>query len=76
MSPEVPRSWLANGMVQVLLFALTMLYCISPLDFIPDVLPLIGWLDDLGVFLLQVIAFLKYLKHRREAASTSTPPAS
>jgi uncharacterized membrane protein YkvA (DUF1232 family) len=28
---------------------LAFLYIISPLDLIPDVIPVIGWLDDLGV---------------------------
>jgi len=28
---------------------LALLYIISPLDLIPDVIPVIGWLDDLGV---------------------------
>lgn len=28
---------------------LAFLYIISPLDLIPDVVPVIGWLDDLGV---------------------------
>ena len=28
---------------------LAIIYVISPLDLIPDVIPVIGWLDDLGV---------------------------
>ena len=28
---------------------LAVLYVLSPIDVIPDVLPVIGWLDDLGV---------------------------
>lgn len=28
---------------------LALLYIVSPLDLIPDVIPLVGWLDDLGV---------------------------
>jgi uncharacterized membrane protein YkvA (DUF1232 family) len=35
------------------------LYLLSPLDFIPDVLPIIGQLDDAGVLLLALEAFLK-----------------
>ena len=28
---------------------MAVLYVISPVDLIPDVLPVIGWLDDVGV---------------------------
>jgi uncharacterized membrane protein YkvA (DUF1232 family) len=35
------------------------LYVISPLDFVPDVLPVLGQLDDLGVILIALEGFLK-----------------
>ena len=28
---------------------LCILYILSPIDFIPDLIPFLGWLDDLGV---------------------------
>jgi uncharacterized membrane protein YkvA (DUF1232 family) len=28
---------------------LAILYVLSPLDLVPDVIPIVGWLDDLGV---------------------------
>jgi len=38
---------------------LAALYVISPLDFVPDVLPVLGQLDDVGVILVALEAFLK-----------------
>ena len=35
------------------------LYVLSPLDFIPDVLALLGQLDDLGILILSVKLFLR-----------------
>jgi uncharacterized membrane protein YkvA (DUF1232 family) len=34
-------------------------YVLSPLDFLPDVLPIIGQLDDLGIVILSVKLFLR-----------------
>jgi len=34
-------------------------YVISPLDFIPDVLPVIGQLDDLGIVFIALEAFIR-----------------
>ena len=38
---------------------LAALYVISPIDFVPDVLPLLGQLDDIGVVVVVLEAFLK-----------------
>jgi len=38
---------------------LAILYVISPIDVIPDVLPVIGQVDDIGILVLAVKAFLK-----------------
>jgi uncharacterized membrane protein YkvA (DUF1232 family) len=48
--------------VPALLKALPVLgvaYVISPLDFVPDVIPILGQLDDIGILTLAVEAFLK-----------------
>src|SRR4029077_11225028 len=38
---------------------LAVLYVISPLDFVPDFLPILGQLDDLGVVLLALEGFTR-----------------
>ena len=45
----------------ILLMIIALLYIISPLDFVPDVLPIWGWLDD--GFLLGVLLY--YLRRGR-----------
>ena len=36
-----------------------LIYTISPLDFIPDVLPVLGQMDDLGILVLSLKLFLR-----------------
>jgi uncharacterized membrane protein YkvA (DUF1232 family) len=50
--PRVP--WLIKALP---LFAT--LYLILPLDFLPDVIPLLGQLDDLGIMLVALQVFLR-----------------
>lgn len=37
-----------------LVFVLGTLYILCPIDFIPDFIPVIGWLDDIGVLAYMV----------------------
>lgn len=44
-APPKPRSQWKRAVIGVL----AILYVLSPLDLLPDAVPIIGWLDDLGV---------------------------
>ena len=41
-----PNPWWKNPSVMIIL---GVLYCLSPLDVVPDISPGIGWMDDIGV---------------------------
>ncbi len=66
--PTVPAWRKASGL-------LAALYIIWPIDLVPDVIPILGWLDDLGV--LSVGAWFMIREIRRHAArqSDAAPPA-
>ncbi len=37
----------------------TVLYLVSPVDLVPDLVPLLGQVDDVGVLILGLVAFVK-----------------
>ena len=59
--PRVP--WWRKILVYLIPF-----YCLFPLDFLPDLFPGVGWLDDLAVLLLGFSWFTRELKHYRGQA--------
>ncbi|GAM99849.1 uncharacterized conserved protein [alpha proteobacterium U9-1i] len=73
--PRVP--WYAK-----LLAALVAGYALSPIDLIPDFVPILGYLDDLiivplGIVLVQKLIPLEILnEHRKAAAAAQTRPVS
>lgn len=42
--------------------AVVLLYVIFPLDVMPDIVPVLGWLDDLGVLTGMVWALKRFIK--------------
>lgn len=65
-----------------LLALFAVLYVIMPIDLIPDTIPIVGWMDDVGIFSL-VLAWTarhvqRYATPTLPAAPTTTPssPAS
>ena len=51
---------------------LAIAYVISPIDLIPDAIPVIGWMDDVGVIALVAAWYLKQIAEHR--AKLMRPP--
>jgi uncharacterized membrane protein YkvA (DUF1232 family) len=51
-------------------------YVISPVDFIPDVVPFVGWLDDIGVMSLAVAWMWRIVGRYREVPALSQDGSS
>lgn len=59
-----------------LLFVLAVAYVVSPIDLIPDFVPVLGWLDDLGVIALAAGLLLRVIAPYRDLPPvTNAPPA-
>ena len=43
----------------IIFLVIAVIYCISPVDIIPDVIPIAGWIDDGGI----IFAAIMLLKH-------------
>ena len=63
--PSIPGALVRSPLAQFILFAFTVIYILSPVDVIPDIMPIIGWLDDLAVFVTQISAFVMYVREKR-----------
>ena len=92
MMDQIRLGWylLTDGKVSLLTKAIipaALLYVISPVDFIPDVIPVLGQLDDLGMVMAGLAIFIRmcppelvqYYKDqlklgREETSPEITPP--
>lgn len=66
---SLPQSKLRSVGMEVGKWAMVLAFgilLISPIDFIPDVIPLLGWGDDIGYIVAGIAAAQSALKERRE----------
>ena len=54
-----------------LVFLLAALYVILPVDAVPEVVPVFGWLDDLGVAALAVAFLLRTVREYEDEAQSA-----
>ena len=59
-----------------LVMGASLLYLVSPIDFSPDVIPILGWLDDGVVATLLATSITQVLLDRRQAMKDQKTPDS
>ncbi|MBQ1960601.1 MAG: DUF1232 domain-containing protein [Akkermansia sp.] len=50
----------------IAILAAVLLYTISPLDCIPDIIPVIGWMDDMGLLAMAIAAITPLFLQKKE----------
>jgi uncharacterized membrane protein YkvA (DUF1232 family) len=55
------------------LVVLSVLYVVWPLDLVPDVVPILSWVDDVGVVLVLRILLHREIEKYREPAALAAP---
>ena len=63
----------AVSLWQKLVGLLAVLYVLSPIDLIPDFIPVLGWLDDVGVVALVAGFYVRQIRQHRSPAQHSAP---
>ena len=71
------RAFIAHGTPLWLkaLMLIVPLYLVSPIDLIPDFIPIAGWLDDIVIIPLLVSWLVSLLPQPARARSTYRPPS-
>ena len=51
--------------IWIVILVLSVLYAVSPIDFIPDLIPVLGWIDDVVITLSGIIIALPRIIKRQ-----------
>ncbi len=54
-----------KSIAAIVFIILNLIYIISPIDFIPDFIPVIGWVDDIIALLIAISVGVKYFVKKR-----------
>ncbi|HOI76876.1 MAG TPA: DUF1232 domain-containing protein [Methanofastidiosum sp.] len=54
-----------KSIAAIVFIILNLIYIISPIDFIPDFIPVIGWIDDIIALLIAISIGVKYFVKKR-----------
>ena len=55
-----------NKIFATIIILIALIYDISPVDFVPDIAPFIGWIDDIVITLISVInVYIQWRKKRQ-----------
>ena len=49
-------------------------YLVMPLDLVPDVMPIVGWLDDVGVLSAAAMFMVREVKRHAQKVDALPPP--
>lgn len=61
---KIDNNW--NKFFAILLIIVAVVYDINPVDFVPDVAVVVGWIDDIVITLISIInAYIQWKKGRQ-----------